>query len=97
MNPLLRVRQLQFAWSIQSDLLLNIDSFDVRAEESVFIYGPSGVGKSTFLNLIAGVLTPQQGEIFFLGRDLVRLRSGEKYVLRGENMGFIFQMFNLIP
>lgn len=59
--------------------------------------GPSGSGKSTLLNLIGGVLIPQQGEIDFLGVDLTKLDSEARDQFRGDHMGFIFQMFNLLP
>ena len=62
-----------------------------------FISGPSGCGKSTLLNLLSGVIKPNRGEIWIHNRPLHELGNSAKDQLRGEEMGFIFQQFNLIP
>jgi putative ABC transport system ATP-binding protein len=61
------------------------------------LYGPSGSGKTTLLALISGILTPQQGSVHVLGCDLTRLSPSVRDTLRGSEMGYIFQSFNLIP
>ena len=58
--------------------------------------GPGG-GKSTLLGLIGGVLVPQRGSVRLLGTDLAALSPSGRDRFRGEHLGFIFQMFNLIP
>ncbi len=63
----------------------------------MFLRGPSGSGKSTLLSLVAGVVTPQVGVVRVLGRDLGALGSVERDRFRADHIGFIFQMFNLIP
>jgi putative ABC transport system ATP-binding protein len=69
----------------------------VARGERVFLRGPSGSGKSTLLGLIGGVLVPQRGSVRLLGTDLAALSPSGRDRFRGEHLGFIFQMFNLIP
>jgi putative ABC transport system ATP-binding protein len=63
----------------------------------VFLRGPSGSGKSTLLGLVGGVLVPRRGTVRLLGTDLTQLSAGARDRFRGEHLGFVFQMFNLIP
>lgn len=65
--------------------------------ERVAIMGPSGSGKSTLLNCLAGLETPDSGQIRFLGRDLCRLGEAEVTRLRRESLTSIFQFFHLLP
>lgn len=97
MKALIDLNNLTFSWPGSSRPLLNIESFQVQKGEKVFVQGPSGSGKSTLLNLLGGVLTPQSGEVKILGTDLTKLSAGERDQFRGDHMGFIFQMFNLLP
>ena len=97
MSSILRIENLQFSWEGASAPLLDIESFDVQAGERIFLQGPSGSGKSTLLNLIGGVLNPQSGIIKILDTELTKLSSAERDQFRGDHMGFIFQMFNLLP
>lgn len=87
---------VQFAWTVDKPVL-DISSFAVEAEERVFLRGPSGSGKSTLLGLIAGVLTPQSGEIKVLGEEMSALPGRRRDQLRADHLGVIFQMFNLVP
>jgi putative ABC transport system ATP-binding protein len=77
--------------------ILDIPSFEMRDGERVFLCGPSGCGKSSFLGIVAGVVNASQGEVFVLGENYKSLSPREKDKLRGEKMGYIFQLFNLIP
>ena len=97
MEVLLKIEGLKFSWPGAKSPLLEIDSLEVKPRERVFLQGPSGSGKSTLLNLIGGVLCPQGGKIETLGIDITRLSSGARDQFRGDHMGFIFQMFNLLP
>ncbi len=63
----------------------------------MFLHGPSGCGKSTLLNLISGLLKPQSGDVKLLGKSLNLLNRSQKDAFRANNVGYVFQQFNLIP
>jgi putative ABC transport system ATP-binding protein len=90
------LRDLRFAWPKGPDVL-DIAEFQVGRGEKVFLRGASGSGKSTLLGLIGGVLQPRQGSVRVLGTELAGLRPGARDRFRGDHLGFVFQMFNLIP
>jgi putative ABC transport system ATP-binding protein len=69
----------------------------LQPSESLFLYGPSGVGKSTLLNLIGGVQSPQEGRLRVCGLDLASQSAAARDRLRADHLGFIFQQFNLLP
>ena len=77
--------------------MVDIESLRLARGERVFLRGPSGSGKSTLLNLLAGVVTPQHGTVRILGRDLSALSGAARDRFRADHIGYIFQMFNLIP
>ena len=79
--------------------VLGVDgvSLSVPAGEFVSVMGPSGSGKSSLLNLIAGLDRPTEGRILFEGRDVAALTDDERTDLRLRRMGFVFQSFNLFP
>jgi len=77
-------------------VLENID-LEVAAGESVALMGPSGSGKTTLLNLIAGIDQPTQGSIQVAGQALDGLSERELAKFRARHIGFIFQLYNLIP
>lgn len=87
---------LKFGWT-RGQPLLEIAQFSVARGEKVFLQGPSGCGKSTLLGLIGGVLEPQSGSIDVLGQSLQAMRRQDRDHFRASHVGFIFQMFNLIP
>ena len=97
MNELIKIENLKFQWPKAPSLLLDIKSFSVKKGEKIFLQGPSGSGKSTLLNLIAGVLASKKGSIEILGVDIASLPSTQRDQFRGDHMGFIFQIFNLLP
>ena len=97
MSNILSIEDLVFSWPGSTEPLLDIASFHVKQGERVFLQGPSGSGKSTLLNLIGGVLTPQSGTINILNTELTELSPLARDQFRGDHMGFIFQMFNLLP
>src|SRR6267143_586515 len=70
---------------------------EVHKGEFVALMGPSGSGKSTLLHLIAAMDSPTSGEIAVLGENLRKLSDREIAHWRNENVGFVFQSFNLIP
>jgi putative ABC transport system ATP-binding protein len=71
--------------------------FDLEAGESVAITGSSGSGKSTLLGLLAGLDLPSQGNITLMGQDLSSLDEDRRAKLRGLEVGFVFQSFQLLP
>jgi putative ABC transport system ATP-binding protein len=78
------------------DVLAGID-LDVKAGEFLALMGPSGSGKSTLLNLIGGIDRPSEGEVIVAGESLTTLSSDQLASWRARNVGFIFQLYNLIP
>lgn len=71
-------------------------SLDIYEGELLIILGPSGSGKSTLLNIMGGMDLPTSGGVFFAGQDLSRAGEGELTRYRRNEVGFIFQFFNLI-
>ncbi len=72
-------------------------NIDVHKGDFVAVMGPSGSGKSTSMNLIGSLDTPTKGHILLDGEDISTLDESDLAQLRGKNIGFIFQQFNLIP
>ena len=72
-------------------------SFRLRAGQSCAILGPSGSGKTTLLGLCAGLDRPQRGRIHLLGHDLGALDEEQRARLRRQQVGFVFQSFQLLP
>jgi putative ABC transport system ATP-binding protein len=72
-------------------------SLTVQPGEYVAIAGESGVGKSTLLNLIAGLDVPDSGEVLLEGRDLAQMDENARTLVRRSRMGFVFQAFHLLP
>jgi putative ABC transport system ATP-binding protein len=72
-------------------------SLDVREGEYVALMGPSGSGKTTLLNLIGGIDRPTSGRIVVGGTDIASLNGPQLAKWRSRNIGFIFQLYNLIP
>ena len=72
-------------------------SFDVKDGEFVSIVGPSGNGKSTLLNMITGIDRPSDGDVVVTGRNLNKMSENQLAAWRGENVGIIFQFFQMLP
>ena len=70
---------------------------EVRIGELMMLVGPSGSGKTTLISVIAGVLSRDGGDCSVFDRDYVRMSVDETTRFRGENIGFVFQAWNLIP
>ena len=65
--------------------------------ELVLLVGPSGCGKTTLISIVAGLLDATRGEVAVLGQSLSRMGNGRKVRFRGDNIGFVFQQYNLLP
>jgi putative ABC transport system ATP-binding protein len=75
---------------------LNKVSFEIKKGEFVAIMGPSGCGKSTLLNILGLLDNPSDGEYYFLGNEVSRFSEKQRANSRKQNIGFVFQNFNLI-
>ncbi len=72
-------------------------SLEVQGGEFISLMGPSGSGKTTLLNLLAGIDRPTEGSVRVAGHEISRLSEGELAAWRAAHVGFIFQLYNLIP
>jgi putative ABC transport system ATP-binding protein len=71
--------------------------FDARFGELTFVVGPSGSGKTTLLSVVAGLLNHDAGSLHVLDADMAALSSSERLTFRRQNIGFLFQQYNLLP
>jgi putative ABC transport system ATP-binding protein len=94
--PAVLLQDAQFAYR-RGRVVLHVPELRVERGEKLFIFGPSGSGKTTLLGLIAGVLRADSGAVAVLGTDMTRLSNHQRDALRAAHIGYIFQMFNLIP
>lgn len=76
--------------------VVDVREFSLEAGEQWALRGESGTGKTTFLNLIAGILAPDSGSVRLAGREFARLGEAGRDRLRAETIGYIFQTFNLL-
>ncbi len=72
-------------------------TLDLPYGEMVLLVGPSGCGKTTLISVVAGLLDPTAGEVEVLGKNLTKMWGGTKVKFRGQNIGFVFQQYNLLP
>ncbi len=94
---MIEIHDLRFRWPRAQHDTLVIDSLVVGAGEAVFLGGPSGCGKSTLLGLLAGVLLASEGRVEVQGSDWAQLPAGRRDAARADQVGYIFQQFNLLP
>jgi putative ABC transport system ATP-binding protein len=90
------LREAEYRWRPDRPVLL-IPHLEVAAGERVFVGGASGSGKSTLLGLVGGVLQARGGSVRVLGHEFTRLRASARDRVRADGIGYIFQMFNLLP
>ncbi len=95
-TPAVELSALRFAYRAGRDVLA-IDRLVIERGETVFLHGPSGSGKTTLLGVLAGVLQATSGQVKVLGSDFTTLSSGARDAFRARHLGYVFQMFNLIP
>ncbi len=72
-------------------------TLDVYENELLMLVGPSGCGKTTFVSVLSGLLSFESGFCELMGKDITQMNDDELTTFRGENIGFVFQAFNLLP
>ena len=98
-QPIVRVEHLSKVFHRDSAEVTALDdaSLEIAAGEFVALMGPSGSGKTTLLNIIAGIDRPSAGHVYVGETDIADLDEDELAEWRNQHVGFIFQMYNLIP
>jgi putative ABC transport system ATP-binding protein len=95
-NSVLEIRNLRYGYQ-DGSAVLDIPQFTLAKGEMLFLHGPSGSGKTTLLSLVTGVLPLQSGDISILGQSVAGMTAARRDALRAARMGYIFQVFNLLP
>ena len=93
----LALKDLRFAWPGAAGFALAVDEFSLPRGQRALLLGASGSGKSTLLSLICGISAPGAGSVRVNGEDIARLSRRRRDRFRAENIGIVFQQFNLLP
>jgi len=98
-NNLIEFRDLEKIYRVGTELVhaLRGVSHEIRENEYVAIMGPSGSGKSTLMNILGCLDIPTRGSYFLRGKDVSRLSQSGLARIRGRQIGFVFQNFELLP
>ena len=98
-SKIVQVQDVHKSYAVGDDEIevLKGISFDIYAGEFVALVGASGNGKSTLLNMITGIDHPSRGELIVTGQAIHTMKENELAVWRGENVGIVFQFFQLLP
>lgn len=98
MEPMLRVQHIEKYYGSAQSLTKALDgvSFEAEAGEFISIMGASGSGKTTLLNCISTIDTPSAGSILLDGAEITHMEENALAQFRGDNLGFVFQSFNLL-
>src|SRR5262245_52267556 len=98
-EPLIRVQALERVHHLRGEDIhaVNNVTLEIFPLRMTAIVGRSGSGKTSLLNLIAGLDEPTEGDVWVLGRNLRELNETERLALRRDTIGFIFQSFGLLP
>ena len=94
---ILDLKNVCFSWKNSGRELFNLPELLVIQHDHVFLQGPSGSGKSTLLALVGGILVSESGTLKVLGTEIKSLSSSARDSFRVDHIGFIFQLFNLLP
>ena len=89
------LRKIYRTEDVETTALENVN-IEIKEGEFVSIMGPSGCGKSTLMNILGLLDNPSSGEYFFTGTDVAKYSERQRAMMRKENIGFVFQSFNLI-
>lgn len=95
MSNLVRAPGLRFAYG-ESEFALSIDALSIDSGQHTVVIGPSGCGKTTLAHLLAGILSPDAGEIEVAGAPIQSLADGTRRAFRLEQIGMVFQQFELL-
>ena len=95
-EPALQISDLRFRYPSADHDVVDVRSLELHRSEQLLLTGGSGRGKSTLLQLIAGLLEPDTGEIRVAGEQLHSLHGAKRDLFRGRTIGMIFQTFNLL-
>lgn len=95
-SHVIELNAIEFSWKAGIPVL-DIPELTVFRGEKAFVRGPSGSGKTTLLGLLGGVITAERGQVKVLENDISRFSPVQRDLFRADHIGFIFQMFNLIP
>ena len=98
-KPLIRIKNVRKVYPMGDEKVIALDdiSLDIYKGEIVCFLGKSGSGKSTFLNMVAGLEKPTRGEIIIGNIHIEKLSEEQVTLFRQKNIGFIFQAYNLLP
>lgn len=99
MRPVMQATQLWKIYASGDSTIQAVRGVDVTIGEGeiIAIMGPSGCGKTTLLNVLSGIDEPNSGEVMIAGRPMYSVSDDDRTQMRAENLGFIFQDFNLLP
>ena len=95
--PILSLKDVRYRWPGRSSFGLHIPDLTLAPSETVLLLGESGSGKSTLLSLICGTIIASAGRVCVAGTDIAALSAGQRDRFRAEQIGLIFQQFNLLP
>lgn len=95
--PILHLDDVRYRWPGRASFELYIPDLSLAPSETVLLLGESGSGKSTLLSLICGTIVAGAGRVCVADTDIARLSAGKRDSFRAEQIGLIFQQFNLLP
>ena len=95
--PILQLEDVRFRWPGRTSFGLHVPNLTLARSETVLLLGESGSGKSTLLSLICGTIVADSGSVCVAGTDTAALSAGRRDRFRAEQIGLIFQQFNLLP
>ena len=96
MNNVIEINDLLFEWNNKKQFSLKIKELKIQNKKKIIIFGRSGSGKSTLLNLISGILSPTSGTLCVKNIEINQLSQKKKDQFRANNIGVIFQQFNIL-
>ena len=96
-ESIIKIDSVRFYWSKKSNFKIFVPNLEIKKGEKVLLLGESGSGKTTLLSLMCGFLNPISGDISINGNTINQLSSKTRDEYRADNIGIIFQQFNLLP